>query len=153
MTYGTLGVGPGGKAVEFKLLAAAEDVEQLQLATEAVKEHLGTYRGVYDIADDNTPGKWEFQFAVKDSAIATGLTETDLGETVRNAYFGAEAMRLQRGRHEVKLMVRYPEAERRSLVDFREIRIRDQQGIERPIDEVAEITLRRGFSEINRVDQ
>ncbi len=62
-------------------------------------------------------------------------------------------MRLQRGRHEVKLMVRYPEDERRSLVNFREIRIRDQQGNERPITEVAELTLRRGFSEINRVDQ
>ncbi len=52
-----------------------------------------------------------------------------------------------------KLMVRYPEDERRSLVNFREIRIRDQQGNERPITEVAELTLRRGFSEINRVDQ
>ncbi|MGV3486426.1 MAG: efflux RND transporter permease subunit [Planctomycetaceae bacterium] len=153
LTYGTLGVGPGGKAIEFKLLAPAEHVEQLELATEAAKERLRQFEGVFDIADDNTPGKWEFQFAVKDSAIATGLTETDLGETVRNAYFGAEAMRLQRGRHEVKLMVRYPEQERRSLVDFREIRVRDAAGVERPIDEVAEVTLKRGFSEINRVDQ
>lgn len=153
LTYGTLGVGPGGKAIEFKLLAPTDKVEQLQAATEAVKERLGQFSGVFDIADDNTPGKWEFQFAVKDSAIATGLTETDLGETVRNAYFGAEAMRLQRGRHEVKLMVRYPEEERRSLVDFREIRVRDVQGVERPIDEIAQVTLKRGFSEINRVDQ
>jgi HAE1 family hydrophobic/amphiphilic exporter-1 len=62
-------------------------------------------------------------------------------------------MRLQRGRHEVKLMVRYPEAERRSLVNFREIRVRDRQGVERPINEVAELTANRGFSEINRLDQ
>ena len=153
LTFGTVGVGPGGKAIEFKLLAPSEQIEELQAATEAVKERLGQFAGVFDIADDNTPGKWEFQFAVKPSAIATGLTETDLGETVRNAYFGAEAMRLQRGRHEVKLMVRYPEEERRSLVNFREIRVRDSKGVERPIEEVAEVTLKRGFSEINRVDQ
>lgn len=153
VTYGTVGVGPGGKAIEFKLLAASEDTEALQAATEAAKERLALFNGVYDISDDNAPGKWEFQFAVKDSAIATGVTETDLGETVRNAYFGAEAMRLQRGRHEVKLMVRYPEEERRSLVNFREIRVRDASGAERPIEEVAEITLKRGFSEINRVNQ
>lgn len=153
VTYGTIGVGPGGKAIEFKLLASTEKIEELQAATEAAKERLAQFNGVYDISDDNAPGKWEFQFAVKDSAIATGVTETDLGETVRNAYFGAEVMRLQRGRHEVKLMVRYPEEERRSLVNFREIRVRDASGAERPIEEIAEITLKRGFSEINRVDQ
>jgi multidrug efflux pump subunit AcrB len=81
------------------------------------------------------------------------VTETDLGETVRSAYFGAEAMRLQRGRHEVKLMVRYPEEERTSLVNFREIRVRDGLGAERPIGEIAQVNLSRGFSEINRLDQ
>ncbi len=153
VVFGTIGVGPGGKAIEFKLLAPGNQVEELQAATEAVKERLSQFVGVFDIADDSAPGKWEFQFAVKDNAIPTGLTETDLGETVRNTYFGAEVMRLQRGRHEVKLMVRYPEEERRSLVDFREIHVRDKAGVERPITEVAEVSLKRGFSEINRVDQ
>ena len=153
VTFGTIGVGPGGKAVEFKLLASASGVDQLDEVTNAIKEKLAEYTGVYDIADDNAAGKWEFQFAVKDSALATGVTETDIGETIRNAYFGAEVMRLQRGRHEVKLMVRYPEEERRSLVNFREIRVRDAAGIERPINEVADVKLNQGFSEINRLDQ
>lgn len=153
VTYGSVGVGPGGKAIEFKLLADSEDEEQLLAATDEVKEQLATFDGVFDIADDNTPGKWEFQFRVKESALATGITPTDLGNTVRNTYFGAEAMRLQRGRHEVKLMVRYPEDERRSLVNFREIRVSDPAGNEHPIEELAEVTLERGFSEINRVDQ
>lgn len=153
ITFGTIGVGPGGKAVEFKLLAAAGAVDQLDKVTDAIKSKLTQYTGVYDIADDNAPGKWEFQFAVKDNALATGVTETEVGETIRNAYFGAEVMRLQRGRHEVKLMVRYPEEERRSLVNFREIRIRDASGIERPINEVVDLKLNQGFSEINRLDQ
>ena len=153
LTYASVGMGPAGKAIEFKLLAPAEHTDQLEAATEAVKRRLAEFSGVYDIADDNTPGKWEFQFRVKDNALATGVTPTDLGETVRNAYYGAEVMRLQRGRHEVKLMVRYPEGDRRSLADFNEIRVRTADGIERPITELAEVDVRRGFSEINRVDQ
>ncbi|WP_436715402.1 efflux RND transporter permease subunit [Roseiconus lacunae] len=153
VSYGSVGVGPGGKAIEFKLLAESSNEENLLAATEAVKEKLATFDGVFDIADDNTPGKWEYQFKVKDNAIATGITASDLGNTVRNTYFGAEAMRLQRGRHEVKLMVRYPEDERRSLVNFREIRVRDPAGNDHPIEELAEVELKRGFSEINRVDQ
>lgn len=153
VTYGSVGIGPGGKAIEFKLLAASDDEADLLAATEAVKEKLATYGGVFDIADDNTPGKWEFQFRVKDRALSTGITPSDLGNTIRNTYFGAEAMRLQRGRHEVKLMVRYPKEERRSLVNFREIRVADPAGNEHPIEELAEITVKRGFSEINRVDQ
>ncbi|MEO1525273.1 MAG: efflux RND transporter permease subunit [Planctomycetota bacterium] len=153
VTYGSLGVGPGGKPIEFKLLAPGADEDQLLAATDEVKKKLAEYDGVFDIADDNTPGKWEFQFRVKDQALATGITPMDLGKTVRNTYFGAEAMRLQRGRHEVKLMVRYPEDERRSLVNFREIRVPDPAGNEHPIGELADVTLERGFSEINRVDQ
>jgi multidrug efflux pump subunit AcrB len=153
VTFGSENMGPGGKAIEFKLLAPSKDVDQLLAATEETKRQLARYAGVFDITDDNTPGKWEFQFRVKDRALATGVTPTDLGQTVRNAYFGAEAMRLQRGRHDVKLMVRYPEEERNSLVDFREIRVRTADGTERPITELAEVELKRGFSEINRVNQ
>ncbi|EMI16743.1 multidrug resistance protein [Rhodopirellula maiorica SM1] len=153
VTYGSVGVGPSGKPIEFKLLAQSENVDQLLSATEAIKTRLADFTGVFDIADDNTPGKWEFQFKVKDRALATGVTPMDLGDTVRNAYFGAEVMRLQRGRHEVKLMVRHPEEERNSLVNFREIRVRTADGKQSPITELADVELKRGFSEINRVDQ
>ena len=153
MTFGSVGVGPGGAPIEFKLLASGEHIDQLLEATEAMKKRIADFAGVYDISDDNTPGKWEFQFRVKDQALATGVTPTDLGRTVRNTYYGSEVMRLQRGRHEVKLMVRYPEEERASLVNFREIEVSGADGMLRPIGELAEIDLQRGFSEINRVDQ
>ena len=153
ITFSSVNVGPGGKAIEFKLLAPADAEQQLLDATEQTKKRLADFTGVYDIADDNTPGKYEFQFRVKDRARSTGVTPTDLGQTVRNAYFGSEVMRLQRGRHEVKLMVRYPEEQRDSLVDFREVRVATDDGVQRPITELAEIDLSRGFSEINRVDQ
>ncbi|TWU20009.1 efflux RND transporter permease subunit [Allorhodopirellula heiligendammensis] len=153
ITFGSVGTGPGGKPIEFKLLASSDHVDELLAATETMKERVAKFAGVYDISDDNTPGKWEFQFRVKDSALSTGVTPTDLGQTVRNTYYGAEVMRLQRGRHEVKLMVRYPQEQRASLVNFREIQVSDKMGTLRPIGELAEIDLQRGFSEINRVDQ
>lgn len=146
-------VGPGGAPIEFKLLAPAAKQEQLDAAVEAAKAQLASFTGLYDIRDDATPGKIEFQIRVKDRAQSMGVTSADLAETIRNSYYGAEVMRMQRGRHEVKLMVRYPVDERRSLTQFSEIRVRGNDGVEMPITELAELTVTRGYSEINRLDQ
>ncbi len=108
---------------------------------------------MFDIADDSRPGKWEFQLRVKPNAMAMGIPLADLAETVRGSYYGEEVMRLQRGRHEVKLMVRYPQEDRRSLADFEEIRVRTVDGAERPITELADVNVARGYSEINRIEQ
>ena len=70
--------------------------------------------GVFDVSDDSLPGKWEFRLRIKDEALAMGVKSADLAETIRATYYGQEVMRLQRGRHEVKLMVRYPQEDRRS---------------------------------------
>jgi multidrug efflux pump subunit AcrB len=72
---------------------------------------------------------------------------------VRAAYYGEEVMRLQRGRHEVKLMVRYPEEDRRAIGRFEEIRVDGGDGVQRPITELADVAVTRGYSEINRIDQ
>jgi multidrug efflux pump subunit AcrB len=76
-----------------------------------------------------------------------------LSEAIRAAYYGAEVQRLQRDRHEVKLMVRHPAEERRSLASFQDLRIRGADGIDRPLAELADIKVTRGYSEINRLDQ
>ena len=62
-------------------------------------------------------------------------------------------MRVQRGRHEVKIMVTYPREDRRSLANFDEVRVRLADGVERPITELAEIDVVRAYSELNRIDQ
>ena len=121
---------------------------------ELCKAKLAEEPGVVDIEDDSRPGKWEYQIRVKEEAKALGVTAADLAETVRAAYYGEEVMRLQRGRHEVKLMVRYPPEQRRSLADFQNIRVRTAAtATERPITELADIQVSRGYSEINRRDQ
>jgi len=146
-------MGPGGVPIEFKLLAPSNAVSELEAAVEECKVRLAEYPGVYDIADDSSPGKVEFRIKIKERARAMGIPLFELADTVRASYFGAEVMRLQRGRHEVKLMVRYPDNERRSLTNFDQIRIRGNEGTEYPITELADIEIARGASEINRVDQ
>jgi HAE1 family hydrophobic/amphiphilic exporter-1 len=148
-------MGPGGRPIEFKLLCPPneDDFRRLEQAVEETKAKLATYEGVIYIEDDSRPGKWEYQIRINDDAKALGVTVADLAETVRAAYYGEEVMRLQRGRHEVKLMVRYPREERRSLAVFQDIRVRTNDGAERPITELADISVKRGYSEINRVDQ
>jgi HAE1 family hydrophobic/amphiphilic exporter-1 len=146
-------VGPGGNPIEFRLLAQSENREKLMAAVKEAKAHLATYKGVYDIRDDAEAGKIEYQIKVKQRAEALGITTMDLAETIRNAYYGAEAMRMQRGRQEVKLMVRYPEEKRTALTQFNEIFVRSSDGTEIPITELADITVTRGYSEIKRLDQ
>jgi HAE1 family hydrophobic/amphiphilic exporter-1 len=153
LTFQTANIGPGGIAIEFSLLASPEHMEELEAATEQCKAYLADKAGVFDIVDDSRPGKWEFQLAVKDRAKAMGVSQADLAETVRAAYYGQEVMRLQRGRHEVKLMVRYPRDERRSLAGFNEIRVRTGDRSERPITELARVDVKRGYSTITRLDQ
>ncbi len=153
LTFGSQARGPGGKPIEFKLLASAENMEQLEAAVELAKEELAKYPGTQDISDDSQPGKWEIQLTENESGIPLGVPLDFIARTVRASYYGEEVMRLQRGRHEVKLMVRYPEEDRHSLASLDEIRVDPGDGTKRPITEIANVNVSRGYSEINRVDQ
>ena len=145
--------GPGGKDIEFRLLGDPHRMADMEDAIEECKTELSRNPNVDNIEDDSRPGKWEFQLKIKDSAKAMGISLADLAGTVRGAYYGEEVMRLQRGRHEVKLMVRYPRQERQSLASFDDIRIRTGDGAERPLTELADVSIQRGYSTINRLDQ
>ncbi|MFM8634217.1 MAG: efflux RND transporter permease subunit, partial [Planctomycetia bacterium] len=155
LVYGTENIGPGGKTIEFKLLATAgpDSVRQLEEAVEQCKAWMAQYPGVIDIDDDSRPGKWEYQIKVKPNAETLGISLTELAGTIRASYYGEEVMRLQRGRHEVKLMVRYPREERRTFATLDEIRVTGPDGVKRPIAELADLTVARGYSEINRLGQ
>ncbi len=145
--------GPGGKAIEFKLLAPMKNMKELEAAAADCISFLKSKPGVEDVQDDVQLGKEEYQFRVKEDAQVMGITTADLADAVRGAFYGEEVMRLQRGRHEVKLMVRYPEEQRRRLLSLSDIRVRGNDNAERPITEVAEITKVREFAELNRVNQ
>ena len=90
---------------------------------------------------------------MKSSAEPLGLSLQDLGRQVRQAFFGEEAQRIQRGRDDVRVMVRYPLEERQSLGDVEYMRIRTPDGGQVPFATVANAELGRGFASIKRVDR
>ncbi|MCB1703239.1 MAG: efflux RND transporter permease subunit [Halioglobus sp.] len=139
-----------GKAVSLELYG--KNFEVMRDAAAEVRLALQSYNGVMDVSDSFRGGKQEVQLALLPGARNLGLTLTDLGQQVRQAFYGYEAQRIQRGKDDIRVMVRYPEAERRSLGDLEEMRIRTPAGAEVPFSSVASATLARGYTTIRRVD-
>ena len=129
------------------------DMDDLSAASERLKLDLAKYHGVFDITDSFRSGKQEVKLFVKPAAEAYGITLIDLARQVRQAFYGEEAQRIQRGRDDVRIMVRYPEDQRRSIGDLEDMRIRTANGGEIPFSVVAEAEQGRGFSSIRRVDR
>lgn len=153
MAFSTGPRGPAAAPIEFSLLAASENIDQLNAAVDRCTSRLGEYPGVFDISAGAKPGKFEYRLKIKDEARRLGVTLGEVSRTVRAAYYGEEAMRLQRGRHEVELRVRYPREQRRSLSDFRDIQHRTVDGKNRPLTELVDIEVGRSASIIRRIDQ
>ena len=140
-----------GDDVDVQL--AGPDLDRLRAAAEDVKRRLAEYAGVYEISDSFRAGKIEMQLGIKPAAETLGLTLQDLGRQVRQAFYGEEAQRIQRGRDDIRVMVRYPRDDRRSLGDLENMRIRTPAGAEVPFNQVALVEPGRGFASIKRVDR
>ncbi len=125
----------------------------LSEAARKLKNELDTYPGVSDIKDSLVPGKQELKLTLRPEASSLGVTEDDLGRQVRAAFYGAEALRLQRGRNEVRVFVRYPRDERQSISSLEDLRIRNNRGAHIPLSLAANIEQGRGYNVINRSDR
>jgi len=143
----------GGVGAPINIQISGRDFDQLETAAERIKEKLAGYEGLFDIKDNYASGKREIQLDIKPTAEPLGLRQADLGRQVRAAFYGIEAQRIQRGRDDIKVMVRYPPEERRSVENLEELRIRTPDGREIPFQEVAEFEITDGFSTITRVDR
>ena len=141
----------GGAAIEFQL--TGKDNKQLEAATKAVEEKLSSYDGVYDIRNSFKRGNQEIKISITPEAEILGLTLSDIATQVRQAFYGEEAQRIQRGRDELKVMVRYPEEQRLSITDLENMWIRTRTGEQVPFYQVANIAIGQGFSSISRVNQ
>jgi multidrug efflux pump subunit AcrB len=142
---------PAGNPIEIQLIGQSFDL--LKQAASELKSEIATNPGTFDISDNYKPGKQEKKVRVKEGARSIGVTMRDLARQIRQAFYGEEALRIQRGRDDVKVMVRYADKERRSLSGIDEMRIRTFDSQEIPIEEVAELTPGRAYSVINRVDR
>jgi multidrug efflux pump subunit AcrB len=160
-----IGVVPGAKSLSFVSEAAmsnekpinvqlvGRDFEEVKEAAREIKAAMREVPAVYGIGDNFSSGKREIQLRVKERAEVLGITSTELGRQVRNAFYGAEAQRIQRGRNEVRVMVRYPREDRESVGNLESMRIRLPDGREVPFSEVADIEIGTGFSSIQRVNR
>ena len=145
------GGGPGG-GPDISIQFSSENLAQLKAATDELKLHLAGYDGVADINDSFSGGSDEIRLNIKPQAEVLGLSLDMLASQVRYGFYGAEAQRIQRGDEEVKVMVRYPKAERSSIGNLENMRIRTPAGDEIPFSEVADIELAEGYGSIIRVD-
>jgi multidrug efflux pump subunit AcrB len=143
------GMNIGGDApLSFNLTGA--DYESLELAARDLEQRLRQYDGVFDIRNSIAAGGEEIKLKIKPEAEALGLTISSLGRQVRQSFYGEEAQRIQRGKDELKVMVRYPEDERRSIADLENMRIRTADGDEVPFSSVAEVSFGQAYSSITR---
>ncbi len=140
-----------GKDIDVEL--SHQDLEVLRAAVGELKLELQRMPDVKDVTDSYRVGKPELQLRIRPSAELLGLSQQDLARQVRQAFYGEEAQRVQRGRDDVKVMVRYPETGRRSLDDLAELRIRTANGDEVPFGEVATASHGTAAASIQRVNR
>lgn len=140
----------GGAPIAFLLVSP--NIDDLGLAAGELSQYLSNYAGVFDIRNDAAEYSDELNINIKPEGEALGLSLMDIARQVRGAFYGDEAQRLQRGRHEVKVMVRYPEEQRQSLTSLENMYITTPAGDEVPFSAVAELDIRPGYSAIRRID-
>ena len=139
-----------GGDISFRLTAT--DLTEMAQASKELKQKLATYEGVYDITDNFSSGSHEIRLKIRPEAEALGLTLSDLARQVRYGFYGYEAQRILRNKEEVKVMVRYPLEQRRTVGHLENMLIRTPQGVAVPFSSVANIELGESYASITRVD-
>lgn len=131
---------------------SGNSLETLSAVGEALKVHLATYPGVFEIADSLSNGKEELQIELSPQGHLLGLTRSDIVNQVGQAFKGLQAQRIQRGRDDVRVLVRFPLGERSTIASLNEMLIATPSGSQIPLANVADIRPGRGPSQIRRID-
>ena len=140
----------GGPPISIAL--KGNNYERVEQAADELVTYLKAYEGLYEVESSADAGPEELKLSIKPEAEALGITLADLARQVREAFYGAEAQRIQRGDEEVKVMVRYPRSERSSVGNLERMWIRLPDGRELPFAAVAEYEISRGYNNIIRLD-
>lgn len=151
VSFGAFGTPPLGRALEFRMLSNND--KQLRFAVAKLRKKLGTYAGVSDAEDDLTPGKREIRFKLTPLAKSLGITLQALALQIRYRITGQEVMRLQRGRDEVRVYVRYPLEDRKSISDLENLWIQTRQGKRIPLSKLATWKYTRDIVSIRRINR
>lgn len=129
-----------------------EDFGELRAIAEQIKQKLATYPSVFDIADSYSKGKQAFELELKPQALALGFTRASLVSQVREAFYGYEVQRIQRGRDDIRVMLRYPYEQRRSIRSLEQYLVQAPDGSQIPLRLLAEIKPSTSPAKISRID-
>lgn len=140
----------GGNPISYQLVS--NNPQELTAAASELERKLHSYSGLINIKNEAVSSKDELRLQLLPRAEVMGFTLNDLSTQVRNAFYGSQAQRLQRGDDEVRVMVRYPEEERISIGDLEDMYIRTSQGEMVPFTSIANFDMQPGYARINRVD-
>jgi len=140
-----------GKAVSVSLLG--NDVEQMSKAATLLKAELEDFVSLKDVTDSDQKGRREIDITLKPLAHALGLTLQDVAGQVRQGFYGQEIQRIQRGRDEIRVWVRYRPEDRAALGKLSTMRIRTPNGTEYPFAELAEYTIERGITQVHHLNR
>jgi len=143
--------GRAGEPIEVQL--RGNTLAELREVGDRLKEQLTRYEGLFDIQDNLSGGKDEFSVSLKPAAYNLGLTLSQIGSQVRQAFFGLETQRIQRGREEVSVMLRFPIENRSSLEDLYSLPIRLANGKTIALSEVATINSGNSPSALYRIER
>lgn len=145
----TFSMGPSaGSPIDVEL--EHKDLEVLEQAASELAVELGKYPGVFAIDSGFSGGKEQLDVSLKPEARALGLSELDLARQLRDSFYGAEAVRQQRGRDELRVFVRLPREERQSEYDYESLMLRTGNGGEIPLAEAVEFERGRSYTQIKR---
>jgi multidrug efflux pump subunit AcrB len=150
LTFTGLQAGPPGSPIEVWL--QGHNMNDILGAADELMDRLRKFDGVYQIRSDFSQGKNELRLELKPEARTLGLTVDDLATQIYAGYYGDEAIRLQRGRDDIRIKVRYTANERSRISDLERVRIRTPDGYEVPLMSVADISFAPGYSTIIRTN-
>jgi multidrug efflux pump subunit AcrB len=144
--------GPAGYRQDIEVDLSHSDIETLEKASMAFKERVEGYEATRDVTDNYNKGKKQFDLTLRPEGRALGLTATDVGQQVRDAFYGALALRQLRGTNEIEVRVKLPQWQRRDLQHLQDFMVRTPQGTEVPLMDVAKVTKTEAFTSITRRD-
>ena len=140
-----------GSPVSVQLYGKNRD--KMQQAINEISDFLNQYDGVFDIENSLQDGKRELKIQLKPQAEMLGLNLQSVTRQVRNAFFGVEAQRIQRGQDDIRVMVLYPIDERENLAHLENLLIITPSGDETRFADIASIEWSRSPSSILRANQ
>jgi multidrug efflux pump subunit AcrB len=142
--------GPGGWRDDISVDLSHADIGVLEKASQAFFDRVERFEATRDVNDNYTKGKTQFDFTLLPEGRNLGLTPAEVGRQLRNAYFGAIALRQLRGTNEIEVRVKLPESEREDLSYLEDFVVRAPDGTEVPLLEIARVERGEAFTSIHR---